>query len=185
MTMDIRNERICLMGASGSGKDWITLHLVKRYNYIRLSFSDALKEIASNTFDWLKKDYSPDEKEKPLNVKTYTGELITLSPREIWLKMNFLRQIEDGLFVRKMKEELEKIEYEGFEHFVISDLRTKPELDFVKENGFSIIKIVNPNNYHPDNEFDKMQNSKEFVEAVVKTYHNEIGKEFTPKEFWI
>ena len=182
--MDIKNKRICLMGASGSGKDWIVSHLVKKHNYIRLSFSDALKEIASNTFDWLKKDYSPDEKEKPLNVKTSSGELITLSPREIWLKMNFLRQIEDGIFVRKMKEELEKLEYEGIEHFVISDLRTKPELDFVKENGFSIIKIVNSKNYHPDNEFDKIQGTPEFVEAIGKFYYNEIGKEFNSEEFW-
>ena len=32
---------------------------------------------------------------------------------------------------------------------------------------------------------EEMQNSKEFLEAVVKTYHNEIGKEFNPEEFWI
>ena len=178
-------NKICLLGASGAGKDWVCSEIMKRHQeFVRLSFSDGLKEICYNVFDWMKRDYSPEQKEKPLNIKTSLGEIIDLSPREIWLKMNFLREIENGIFVRKLNDELNELEFYGVETFIISDLRTKPELDFVKQNGFKIIKIVNHVNYHPENDFDRIQNSKEFLDAVDHVYENRIGKAFNENEFW-
>lgn len=181
----MKYKKIALMGVAGSGKDWVCSEIMKRHQaFVRLSFSDCLKEICYNVFDWMEMDYSPEQKEKPLNVKTSLGEIINLSPRSIWLKMNFLREIENGLFVRKLNDKLDKLEFHGVENFIISDLRTKPELDFVKQNGFKVIKINNPVNYHPENDFDKIQNSKEFLEAIDHVYENRIGKAFNENEFW-
>lgn len=181
---NVKNKRICLMGASGSGKDFVVSKIIEKYpEFIRLSFSDTLKEITHNIFPWMKKDYSPQEKEKALNLETSLGEKIQLSPRDIWLKMNFLRNIEDKLFVRKLDEELSSLEQQGLEHFIISDLRTPPELEYVLSKGFTLIRISNPNNFHKENDFDKQQQF--FVGSVVKTYLNEIGKDFDENEFWL
>ena len=181
----MKYKKIALMGVAGSGKDWVYSNLIKKHpDLVRLSFSDHLKKIAHNTFDWLKRDYPPELKEKPLNIVTSLGERIELTPREIWLKMNFLREIENGLFVRKVKDDLDDLEFCGVENFIITDLRTKPELDFVKKEGFKIIRILNSNNFHLENDFDKIQNSEEFLKAIDHTYYNAIGKAFDENEFF-
>lgn len=160
--------KIALMGISGAGKDYFVSHLVKEQNYIRLSFSDQLKKIASQIFDWFEKDYPPELKEKPLNIETELGEKITLSPREIWLKMNFLRDIENDLFVRKLLEEMNSLKrkYEKTiefgeipdfnpENIVISDIRTLPEYKMCKERGFKIIRIDAEKTIHNKHKFDE------------------------------
>jgi len=147
--------KLALMGVSGAGKDYFAKYLIENYGYTRISFSDQLKRIASSIFDWLEEDYPPELKEKPLNVVTSLGEKITLSPREIWLKMNFLRDIEDGIFVRKLTEELKRLEKKGVENILISDIRTPPEYKWCRENGFTIIRIDADKTIHKEHDFDK------------------------------
>jgi dephospho-CoA kinase len=146
--------KIALSGIAGSGKDYFASSLINNYNFVRFSFSDQLKEIGTEIFDWLEKDYPPEIKEKPLNITTSLGEKITLSPREIWLKLNFLREIENKLFIRKLKEQLERTRIEDY---LISDIRTKEEFDFIKSQGFTTI-FIEPDKsklIHPENDFDK------------------------------
>ena len=160
--------KLAFMGISGAGKDYYVTHLVKTYSYTRLSFSDQLKRITKNIFPWIEQDYPPELKEKPLNIETSFGEEITLSPREIWLKMNFLREIEDGIFVRMMKDEvinlsrkfnklIELGEIPDFnpDKIVISDIRTPPEYKMCKENGFKIIRIDAEKTIHNKHNFDE------------------------------
>ena len=87
--------KIAFHGVSGSGKDYCVKALQNYFesshkeSYIRLSFSDQLKKCGNRIFgDWLKLDYSPEEKEQPLNIETSLGEVIEKSPREIWLLLN-------------------------------------------------------------------------------------------------
>ena len=147
--------KLALTGKSGAGKDYLVSYLINTYNFKRASFSDQLKRIASYIFDWLEEDYPPELKEKPLNIETPLGEKVQLSPREIWLKMNFLREIEDGIFVRKLTEEINNLEKSGINNIVISDIRTLPEYEWCKENGFTVIRIDVDKTIHKEHEFDK------------------------------
>lgn len=168
--------KIAFYGRSGSGKDFVTSRIIEEYpEFIRISFSDRLKEIASSIFNFLEVDYAPEVKEKPLNITTELGENINLSPRQIWLKMNFLRDIEDTIFIRKTHNLIKEKEEQGYRNFIIPDIRTKAELQYCVDNGFEIIKINCYNRYHPNNSFDDIQDSEEFKEATVRIFNNIIG----------
>lgn len=150
--------RIALFGYAGVGKDYIVKYYFEKLGYTRLSFSDQLKIQACQVFDWLEKDYPPELKEIPLNITTTMGELITKTPREIWLEFNLIRRIENNIFIRTLKDQLEYIQGD----IVISDIRTQEEWNFAKEEGFMIIKISSENSIHGLNDFDKQQDSFDF-----------------------
>lgn len=142
--------KIAIIGQSGVGKDYIVDIMTLRYSYNRISFSDQLKKLAIKIYPWMKKDYSADEKEKPLNIMV-GNELITKTPREIWLSLNRLRDIEDGLFIRMLQEELKLLRVPNI---VISDIRTSNEYEWCKRNGFTIVAITANEAKHPNNSFD-------------------------------
>jgi dephospho-CoA kinase len=149
--------RLALYGYSGSGKDYLIENVLIPKGFVRLSFSDQLKKCAKKIFSWIEQDYPPEKKEKPLNIRTSTGELIDKTPREIWLSLNSIRQIEDNIFIRMVQENLELLQ--GVENIVISDVRTPNEYNWAIKNGFTIIKIENKNPIHKKNDFDKQQDS--------------------------
>ncbi|EKF9085103.1 adenylate kinase, partial [Vibrio cholerae] len=102
--------KIAFMGVSGSGKDFLARYLIDEHNFIRLSFSDQLKKLANHIYPWMEKDYSPEEKTLPINITLSTGESIKNTPRDIWLHLNKLREIEDRIFIRMLSEELTNLE---------------------------------------------------------------------------
>jgi len=144
--------KLALIGVSGVGKDYVADVFNKEYHYVRFSFSDQLKKLGSKIYPWLKPDYSPEEKEKPLNFTIQeTGEIITDSPRQIWLKLNALRGIENNLFIRMLDEQIKLVQVENY---LISDVRTQNEYDWCKENGFIFIMVKSNTPLHPENSFD-------------------------------
>jgi dephospho-CoA kinase len=145
--------KLAFTGVAGSGKDYLVQHLVKKYAYSRVSFSDQLKKLAAMIYPWLERDYEPITKEKPLNkIVKETGEIITKSPREIWMSLNSLRDVENQLFLRMAQDEIKRT---MVDNIVISDIRPKIEYDWCIKNGFKII-YVNPLKiiYEP-NKFDE------------------------------
>ena len=151
--------KIALIGESGVGKDYVG-DILRNRHFCRLSFSDQLKKLSTMIFPFLKRDYSPEEKEKPLNITTETGEVIKLSPREVWLALNCLRNVEDKIFIRMLAHEKNLL---NCDHIFISDIRTKPEYDWCVENGFKICAIVPEDQpVHPQNDFDN------FVRNVIR-----------------
>jgi len=149
-------EKLALVGEAGAGKDFVVDVLVRDYDFTRVSFSDQLKKIAIKIYPWMEKDYHPDEKEIPLNITLSTGELITKTPREIWLELNSLRKVEDMIFVRMLEAEISLL---NVPNIVISDIRTKNELEWAKENEFTIIYLHNENSTHEKNSFDDFARS--------------------------
>ena len=147
--------RIALIGKSGVGKDYLSNHLCDKYKFNRLSFSDELKKISSSILPWMDFYYPPEEKEKPLEKTTENGNVIKLSPREIWMKFDFLREIDSYVFIRGVESELSTIPLNRDENIVISDIRHHEELIFCLREGFKIIYISNPEKIHPDNDGDK------------------------------
>ena len=147
-------DRLAFMGESGSGKDFLT-DILKNKGYKRISFSDSLKEIASSIYPWLEKDYPPFEKEQPLNIVTEYNQKITLTPREIWLKLNFLRDIDDNIFIRILENKLKTLD-----KVIISDIRTKGEYEFCLKNNFKVIYIDPIKKIYEPNDFDDYVRSK-------------------------
>lgn len=148
--------KLAFMGQSGVGKDYIVDILVNKYPYTRVSFSDQLKKLTVKIYPWMEQDYSPEEKELPIN-KEVNGKLITKTPREIWLKLNVLRDIEDDIFIRMLEEEIQIL---SNDKIVISDIRTKRELEWCRQNGFTIIAVKSIKPVHPDNKFDDFVRDK-------------------------
>lgn len=143
---------IALTGISGSGKDYLVSYLVNELGYIRVSFSDQLKSLAHTIYPWFEKDYPPMVKEQPLDVTTSIGEHITKTPRQIWLKLNMLRDVEDGIFIRMLEE---KIEHMDTDKIVISDIRPQLEWDWCRKMKFTTIYIHPLKMIYEPNDFDK------------------------------
>lgn len=176
--------KIAFTGISGSGKDYLVSHLIKEHEFYRVSFSDQLKKLAVKVYPWLERDYAPIEKEEPLNIILESGEVITKSPREIWLSLNRLRDIEEGMFVRMLEEEMGRLHVENY---VISDIRPQVEWDWCKKNGFVTVyiepleKVYEPNDFDNqvlsykdkadyifENDFNGLDKFKEFIDKVIK-----------------
>lgn len=148
--------RIALMGISGSGKDYLGSLLVENYGYKRFSFSDQLKSLARKIYPWLDQDYPPLVKENPLHIRTSTGEIIQKSPREIWLHLNFLREIENKIFIRMLEECLGDHErLHPDKRVMISDIRSRDELNWCKSNGFVVVYIYPQKRVYKDYEIDR------------------------------
>ncbi len=138
------------MGQAGVGKDFVVDVFTKKYGYSRVSFSDQLKKLAVKIYPWFERDYAPEVKEKPLNI-IVAGELITKTPREIWLSLNKLRDIEDSMFVRMLGEEVALL---NVPNIIVSDIRTQNEYDWCIANGYTVVAVLRKNIEHAENSFD-------------------------------
>ncbi len=176
--------KLAFTGISGCGKDYLVSHLINHHNYTRVSFSDQLKKLAHKIYPWMKQDYPPFEKEQPLDITLSSGEKISLTPRQIWLKLNCLRDIEDGLFLRMLEEQLSLL---NVPNIVISDIRPQLEWEWCKKNEFTTIyieplkKIYNPNDFDKqvlnykdqadyvfENDFNGIEKFKRFITDIIK-----------------
>ena len=128
---------VVLTGRKKAGKDTMALELIKQ-GYTRLSFSDQLKRICSNLFPFLEVDYPQEIKD----TKFIEGDGVMLSPRDIWLKMNVITEIDKNILVDSLRDELESLMCKGVRKFVVTDLRKNEEYDWVKAFDYPIIKIV-------------------------------------------
>ncbi len=178
--------KLALMGISGAGKDYLAEHLCAVHDFTRLSFSDQLKELATNIYPWLKRDYPPVVKEKPLDILTSQNERITTPPRDIWLHLNQLREIEDLIFIRMLDS---KFQAEKYSKVVISDLRTSEELTWCRANDFKVI-YIRPSksiyqSYNFDEEIEKNKSHADYVfenrfdgiESFQNFFVNEVKNE--------
>lgn len=149
--------KIAFMGTSGSGKDYLASYLISNHQYTRLSFSDQLKKLAVQIYPWMEIDYPPEQKTIPLNTTLSTGEIIKFTPRDVWLNLNSLRNIESKIFIRMLSEEinelLERDKYSG--NVIITDIRSTDELIWCKKNEFIIVYIERESNNYEKYEIDK------------------------------
>ncbi|WP_217538374.1 adenylate kinase [Vibrio metschnikovii] len=168
--------KIAFMGVSGSGKDFLARYLIDEHNFIRLSFSDQLKKLASHIYPWMEKDYLPEEKTLPINITLSTGESIKHTARDIWLHLNKLREIEDRIFIRMLSEELINLEerYKETQNIIITDIRSNEEFIWSKNNGFIVIYIERSNNHYEKYEIDKYINLNK-PKSDYKFRNNEDG----------
>jgi dimeric dUTPase (all-alpha-NTP-PPase superfamily) len=124
---------LVLTGEKFSGKDTLARGIIREFGFRRISFSDQLKTIANTVFPWLNLDYPSELKEVPLNI-----DGITLSPRQIWERMDFLREIDPHIYANRVKGILGAIaefydpsDENAIRNLVITDLRTKEEYEML------------------------------------------------------
>lgn len=105
----------------------------------------------------MEKDYPSEEKTLPLNISLSTGELISYSPRDIWLSLNKLREIEEKIFIRMLAEELKFLESNNTvneRRIIFTDIRSNEEFIWCKNNNFTIIYIERVANDYKKYEID-------------------------------
>lgn len=105
----------------------------------------------------MEKDSPSEEKTLPLNISLSTGELISYSPRDIWLSLNKLREIEEKIFIRMLAEELKFLESNNTvneRRIIITDIRSNEEFIWCKNNNFTIIYIERVANDYKKYEID-------------------------------
>lgn len=104
------------MAKAGAGKTTLSEYLVKNYGFKKLSFADALKEIAVKYFGMTKKD----------------RKLL----QDLGAKM---REINPDVWANIIKQ---KLEYGQLLHVVIDDCRYKNEAKMLKDFGFVLVRLV-------------------------------------------
>ncbi|MGR5463217.1 adenylate kinase [Photobacterium damselae] len=149
--------KIAFMGVSGSGKDFLSSYLISNENFTRLSFSDQLKKISHQIYPWMELNYNPEEKTAPLNITLQTGEVITHSPRDIWLNLDHLRNIEEKIFIRMLEDEMSSLKKNDptIDNIVITDIRSTSEFLWCQENQFIIVYVTRKNNNYKKYDIDK------------------------------
>ncbi|CAH1570880.1 Adenylate kinase [Vibrio owensii] len=149
--------RIAFMGISGSGKDFLSEHLINNENFTRLSFSDQLKKLSNQIYPWMEVNYQPEQKESPLNITLQTGEVITHSPRDIWINLDHLRNIEEKIFIRMLEDEMSRLNESNptMDNIVITDIRSNSEFLWCQENRFTIVYVSRKNNNYKKYDIDK------------------------------
>ena len=172
--------KIAFTGKAGSGKDFLANFLMEKYNFHRLSFSDQLKKIAKTTFPWMNLDYPPEQKSKPLNFNT-GYEIITKSPRDIWMFFNQLKTIEQNIFVRMLSQEYQDT-IKKFNRIVITDIRFWNEFNFCMKHDFFIIGIK-PNKKIYKDYFVEKEIDEFFTLTHMIFYNNFDDTKGTLKQF--
>lgn len=188
--------RIALAGRKGSGKDECAKVLEKHFKFDKFSFSDQLKRIAHELFPWLHEDYDPDIKENVIWVSPYDGR--EWSPRQIWVALNIIVEIDPDILVNKLHIQRMRSLYalcdDTLMRHCIKDLRphNPMELAYCKAQGFVIVYINNAKdpipteNLHPtEDNFDPIineataifENHKEGEEPFIQFLIQELGLE--------
>jgi hypothetical protein len=170
-------QKIALMGVSGAGKDYLASYLIDNHEFTRFSFSDQLKRLAQLIYPWLEVDYPPLVKEESLDIKLPTGETIKKSPRQIWLHLNSLREIEQHIFIRMLDEEVTQADkVNGHNNILISDIRSTDELNWCQRNKFKVIYINNAKAvYQPYDIDSQILENKDKADFVFVNKHNGIS----------
>lgn len=132
---------VAFMGEYKSGKDFFCEHLVKTQGAVRLSFSDEVRRLATQIFPWLPFDITPEQKDVPFD---HPSNINNLTPRQIWLTVGKVRDVDPYYFVNKFDENNWEALDQCFHPdklYIITDFRTPQEWIFLHQTGIPVIKI--------------------------------------------
>ena len=135
---------VSFMGEYASGKDYLCDFLVKEYNAVRLSFSDEVRRLTVRIHPWMPFDFDPAIKDKPF---IHPMNPYGLTPREIWLNVGLVRSVDPKYFVNAFEETFNCVDLSASWNkiYIITDLRTQDEWEFLNENDIRVIKIEREN----------------------------------------
>jgi dephospho-CoA kinase len=122
--------KIALSGRLRSGKDTIANHLYIKYGFTSIAFGDALKKNAHDVFPWIY------EWNKPRALYQQFGQLMRQIEPDVWI--NHAERAVNGAIDFNVNTGAEKV------GVVITDLRQPNEYDWCRANGFTIVRVVAP-----------------------------------------
>jgi hypothetical protein len=166
---------IAFCGEYASGKDYLCDHLVKTQNAARLSFSDEVRRLTRKTHPWMPFDFDPKVKDLPfIHEKNPLG----LTPREIWLNVGKVRNVEPNYFVNAFVDHIGTC---GVDHYInrdrlyiITDFRTPEEWVYLRTNKIPVIKIERADRSgYPPNAFEDFV--RNFVEYNARFINHMNG----------
>ena len=114
--------KIALIGGARTGKDTIAGYLGAVADFKRVAFGDALKEMLFTTFSDL------PEYPKPRKEMISFGQ--------------FCRTIDPLVWIKHVDNEVKKWQQFGYENIVITDVRQENEIDYCKQHGYTLVKVV-------------------------------------------
>jgi dephospho-CoA kinase len=113
--------KIAVLGKMRSGKDTLAKYFIDNDFATQLAFGDEIKSIA--------RKYFPEEVAKG-------------KPRWIYQKVGQdFRAIDPDVWVKKLERKVFGLEYLGQTSIVITDVRQMNEYEFLKKQGFTVIKV--------------------------------------------
>jgi dephospho-CoA kinase len=134
--------RIAFTGNLCSGKSYLAKILMKKYNLELYSFAGKIKEIATDLFQMAQKDR--------LLLQNIADKMKEIDP-DIWIKY-LLNDIGDK------------------DNIIIDDLRFENEVNYLKEHGFTIIRLNVPD----DIQMERIKNTypTTYEEHIKGMSHN-------------
>lgn len=168
---------IGVVGFAGSGKGTIGDILTRDYQFVRLSFADALKDAVSVIFGWDRKMLEGDTKES-----REWREMV-----DPWWSDKFGYNVTPRLMLQKMGTEAGREVFHDeiwihtvakrmndHEHVVIPDVRFANEIDFIRKSGGFIVQVnrgKNPKWYDVALQANKEKNTDLMVNYPI--HHSE------------
>lgn len=152
--------RICITGRARSGKTTIENYLIKKYGFKGFAFASGLKKMSLNLFPNEFKEGKP--RRLLQNVATITKEI----DKDIWINYCFT-EINENTNSR--------------DDIVISDLRSRDELEKVVEEGFCILKVQS----NPEIIMKRIEERGDKFDLSDLNHHSETELDGFPYDFLI
>lgn len=166
-----------LTGKKGSGKDTFADYIVKKYGFIKLAFSDQLRNILKKTFNWTDEHFNRENKEKVCKKWDIT-------PREAMQLMG--TEVLRELFNNKINTTIDNIKYTYHikcihnivmnlkgKNIIISDVRFQDEINYIKSMDGLIISIDKNINY---NKFSNHKSENQQLKNIDFIMNNNNSK---------
>jgi dephospho-CoA kinase len=123
--------KVAICGKLRAGKDELAQHLFISHGFDRVAFGDALKRNAHALFPWV------SESSKPRALYQKFGQLMRQEfDTDVWIK-HAERSVKGAIDFR-ISIGAEKI------GVVLTDVRQQNEVDWCRENGFTLIRVTAP-----------------------------------------
>jgi dephospho-CoA kinase len=142
------NIIIGVLGRKGSGKDTISDHIIKKYNYEKMQFAEPLKSICKTLFNFSDEQVYGDLKETidpawgvtPRHVLQYIGtNMFRNHIKELF------PEIGNNFWVNLIKiKYLKKCESSNNVKVIVSDVRFQNEIDIIHQLNGKVIKLTRP-----------------------------------------
>lgn len=113
--------KIAVTGKMRSGKDTLANFFIEELHYKQLAFADGIKKIGDEFFPEIMKEG------KPRKMFQVVGQS--------------LREIDPDVWVKYLDRHLTMLQEYGIENFIIADVRQLNEYNYLKEQGFTVIKV--------------------------------------------
>jgi len=174
-------ERIGLLGNKGCGKDTLADYLVKDKDFIKYNFATPIKEISKILFNLT-------DNQLYGNDKDIIDKRWNVSPRIIFQRIgtefgqDILLKLFPELEIKQIWLKLFEIflENNSDKNIVVSDVRFKHEVEYLKSKNFNIIKINRPN-LQKDTHIS--ENEINLIHNIDFTINNISSKDYLYLEF--